>query len=96
MTTIRERLAKRADELLQAAFDGVMSVLQNPEAPATSTASATGNAIRLYEILASGDLDDKDISEMTLEELDRKRRALERDLEERPKLRLEEFGEIDE
>lgn len=71
MTTIREQLVDRADELLQAAFEGSMKVLNDPDAPATSRASATGNAIRLYELLVGDGGSEKEPSEMSADELQR-------------------------
>lgn len=80
--TTREELVQRADELLVAAFNATMDVLKNQDAPPTAKASAITSALKIHEVLVGDDLDDKDISEMTLDELDRKRRKLERELGE--------------
>lgn len=68
-TTTRDDLIVRRDELLVAAFNGALETLGSKDAPPTSKATATTNAIRLYEMLDAGKGADKEPSEMTLDEL---------------------------
>ena len=69
MTDIRKSLAGRADELLQAAFDGCMDVLKDPKAQPTAKASSTGSAIRLFELLKGDAPSGKELSEMSYDEM---------------------------
>ena len=69
--TTRQELVQRADELLAAAFAGALETLGNPEAPPTAKASATGSALRLYEMLRPDGELDKEPGEMTVTELQR-------------------------
>lgn len=86
----RAEMEAKADELLADAFVTTQEIMLDKTAPATSRSSAVGSALSIYKDLrGEGGLDDKDLSEMTLEELDRKRRALE-------KLRLDESDDTDE
>lgn len=80
-STIRRALAAVADEGLKAAYDAALDVLRNPAAPPTSRASASSTMIKIVEMIQKDDIGDEDLAEMTLEELDRKRRVLERELE---------------
>lgn len=69
MTDIRKTLASRADELLQAAFEGCMEVLKDPKAQPTAKASSTGSAIRLFELLKGDAPSGKEPSEMSYDEI---------------------------
>lgn len=90
MTATRDELVARRDELLVAAFDGVLETLNNPTAPPTAKASATQSAIRLFEELKSDDGLEKEPSQMTGDELNAATRRLQRMLQGVPDEEVDE------
>lgn len=69
MPRTKAELAAEADVILEQSITNVRKVFDDDDAPATSRASAVSSALKIYEILKSEDLAEKEQSEMSYDEL---------------------------
>lgn len=58
-----------ADAGVRFAYEGAISVLQDPKSPPTSRASASGTLIKIVELLQKDDREGKEPSEMSFDEI---------------------------
>jgi hypothetical protein len=78
MPKTKAEMAAEADGILEAALDNTLTVFRDANAPATARASAVSSALRIYELLAGDDPGEKEVADMSADEIKRQLAKLRR------------------